>query len=1004
MFKLLRLIFLAALLSFNLSAQQYSFIHHSIEDGLAQSQVRAVYQDYRGFIWLATMGGVSRFDGAGFINFSTDNGLMDNQVNCIIEDHQRDLWFGCAGGISSFNGTSFQKFEFAQDADKYMVLGLVEIEPGVLLIATNGAGLLRFNMATKTYSKESALQSDGFIRSIVRNNDGDLIIGTRSGLYKSAGNDLGKMQTLLAGVSVSDVVADSAGTVYAATFGDGIFVIDKKGQTVVSEENGLLSNAVREMTIDSNGNLWAACKGGVNKIFGKEITLSLSAQNGLDYDNIKTIFIDRQQNVWLGTDGKGIYRFAGEDFVHFSGNKNISSDIIMAIEPVGGDSLWMGSYDVGACIFDGTNCKPYTQDNGLLNNTIWALKVDRLGNTWFGTNIGISMFDGQSFTNFLGPTEGSGFERVTAIHEDLDGKIWFGVVDGVALYQDGKFLVNELVNDFPGTRVRSIFQSKSGSLWFGAENGLISKTDQGYKLYEIPNGLKNSVVYNIEEDRDGKLWVGTKKGLFVMKNNALAEVPFSEGFGSNTINFIRFDKSRFLYIGTNNGLFILDTEVYNKENRVATKHFTDQEGLISLECNQNAAYLDKSGKLWFGTSEGVVRYENLRDPFAEIAYQPEVHINNVTLLLEKRMWADYADSVDVKTGLPVGLELDYTDNHLTFEFAGLYFANPSKVVYQYMLEGVDEEWLPETDRNFATYGSLSHGQYAFRVRAMIKGGKWSDKVAEFKFEIKPPFYLTWWFITIAVVLVLLAIAGIIYAILENEKRKRKTQQLEYTSKMLALEQQTLNSSMNRHFIFNALNSIQYYINRQDKTSANRYLSSFAKLIRKNLDSSQSNFTSLEDEIERMELYLSLENMRFPDKFEYKIIVDPEIDAHSVQIPAMLFQPYLENSIWHGILPMNKKGELKVEITRNLNDVLITITDNGIGIEAAKLSRETSGHQYLPQGMLITSNRINLFRKMTNQNFKIEGPREYISNGTIGGTVVEITFPVKTELENSSVLF
>lgn len=1000
----LRIFCLFLLLSVAVYGQQFSFIHHSIEDGLAQSQVRAIYQDYRGFIWFATMGGISRFDGTRFTNYSTEHGLLDNQVNCIYQDINNDLWFGCAGGISRFNGTSFEKFAFEPTTETYMVLDIIEKEPGHLLLATNGAGLYDFNISKGSFQKENALQSDGFIRRIIRDQNDNLLIGTRSGLYRANGADLTQLNPLLSGASVSDIATSALDEIWVSTFGDGIFQLKSDSNLQFTEETGLLSNSVREIVIDENGTVWAAFKGGVNKISEGKINLALSAQNGLKYDNIKTIHVDNEQNLWLGTDGKGVYRFSGEDFVFFSKKDNLNSDIIVAIEPGVNDKLWFGSYDNGACIFDGQNCENYTINDGLLNNTIWALKRDKNNQLWFGTNIGISKFDGKSFTNYLDAGNEIPFDRVTAVHEDKSGKLWFGVVNGLACYENGKFVDHEILSNFPGTRVRSIYETADGTLWFGAENGLIKKSGKSFEFYDVPNGLKNSVVYNVEEDQFKNLWVGTKRGLFLLKDDSLMAVPFGEGFGSNSINFLKANQDHFLYVGTNNGLYIIDTKAFNQKNKISLKHFTDQEGLISLECNQNASYLDDNGRFWFGTSEGVVRYENIRDPFAETNFQPVVHINNVKLLLESKNWEEYSDSVDVKTGLPVHLELDYINNHLTFEFSGLYYTNPSKVVYQYMLEGADQDWLPETSTNYATYASLSHGKYTFRVRAMIKGGVWSENQAAFSFEILPPFYLTWWFITLSVFISMLIIVSIVLAILNNEKQKRQNQKLEYTSRMLALEQQTLNSSMNRHFIFNALNSIQYYINRQDKTSANRYLSSFAKLIRKNLDSSQSNFTTLSDEVERMELYLSLENMRFPDKFEYEINVASNIDTHSVKIPAMLFQPYLENSIWHGILPMSKKGKLIVEISRNEQDIIIKITDNGIGIEAARESRESSSHQYLPQGMMITSNRINLFRKMTNQNFKIEGPKEYRNNGSVGGTEVEITFPLKTELENSSVLF
>jgi LytS/YehU family sensor histidine kinase len=158
--------------------------------------------------------------------------------------------------------------------------------------------------------------------------------------------------------------------------------------------------------------------------------------------------------------------------------------------------------------------------------------------------------------------------------------------------------------------------------------------------------------------------------------------------------------------------------------------------------------------------------------------------------------------------------------------------------------------------------------------------------------------------------------------------------------MLQLEQQALNAHMNRHFVFNALNSIQYYINRQDRLAANRYLTSFARLIRKNLDASQSDTTTLAEELERLEIYLLLEHMRFKDRFSYRVDIDPAVSTAGIQIPAMMLQPYVENSIWHGILPMGRSGTVRpsTSVPAATTAIQVVIEDDGIGIEHSRLKK------------------------------------------------------------------
>ncbi|NQX93018.1 MAG: histidine kinase, partial [Flavobacteriales bacterium] len=348
--------------------------------------------------------------------------------------------------------------------------------------------------------------------------------------------------------------------------------------------------------------------------------------------------------------------------------------------------------------------------------------------------------------------------------------------------------------------------------------------------------------------------------------------------------------------------------------------------------------------------------------------------------------------------LPANLSFPSQEKHFSFYFDGLALTYPDEVKYQFKMNGVDNKWQAITDVDFTTYGNLTHSDYSFEVRAIDAFGR-AGLTQKFDFTVLTPFWLKWWFIALEVLLVL-SIIGLIYRSRANALRnKLEKEKYEFKSKMLALEQQTLNSSMNRHFIFNALNSIQFYINTKDRLSANKYLSSFAKLIRKNLDSSQSNLTSLEEELERLELYLSLEKMRFKDRFEYSIDIADGIDPASINVPAMMLQPFLENSIWHGILPKEGDGIIDLKIKKiDEQRVAFHIMDNGIGIETSLKNKQDS-EDHISQGMEITSGRIELIKKMTHQNVELIGPRELKNgSGTVDGTEVQIIIPMNFHME------
>jgi LytS/YehU family sensor histidine kinase len=223
------------------------------------------------------------------------------------------------------------------------------------------------------------------------------------------------------------------------------------------------------------------------------------------------------------------------------------------------------------------------------------------------------------------------------------------------------------------------------------------------------------------------------------------------------------------------------------------------------------------------------------------------------------------------------------------------------------------------------------------------------------------------------------------------KNKNYQEQLESRNKLVQLEQQSLNASMNRHFIFNSLNAIQYFINSSDKLAANRFLNRFAKLIRKNLDASnqKKGLVTLQDELERLELYMELENMRFNNRFSYEVNVEEFIETEALHVPAMFLQPFVENSIIHGVLPLkNRVGEVKVLVTDHLDHIRIEIRDNGIGIDQSREVKKDVPGDHKSQGMLITKGRIELLQKFSAKSIVLIGPRQINEeDGSVKGTQV-----------------
>ncbi|MNQ77360.1 Sensor histidine kinase YpdA [compost metagenome] len=202
-----------------------------------------------------------------------------------------------------------------------------------------------------------------------------------------------------------------------------------------------------------------------------------------------------------------------------------------------------------------------------------------------------------------------------------------------------------------------------------------------------------------------------------------------------------------------------------------------------------------------------------------------------------------------------------------------------------------------------------------------------------------------------------------------------------------LEQQALQAMMNPHFVFNVMNSIQHYINTQNTASANKVLTGFARLIRKNLEICTKSYISLEEELEYLNLYLKLEKNRFGDKLEYIFTIDENIDQEETFIPSMLLQPYVENAIWHGIMPKETGGQIQINI--KLQDAFylnIEIIDDGVGIDnSLKNKKET----HISKGMQLTKERLHLLGQIGAKPIHLS-----VRQNTTNGTTVSISIPLK----------
>lgn len=987
----------------SIQAQQYGFLNYTTDNGLAQSQVTGMCQDNNGYLWFSTYGGISRFDGIEFENYGTNDGLLNNQVHTLYKGRDGKIWFGGMGGFSQLYNGKIKSFALKNDLSQSIIISICEDKENTAWLLFDNTALMRIkNGKQKSYIIPDSTVTES--RNCVVDNDGKILVSTNKGIYAfDPKTELFSYDKRFGEFNFSFITISNKQ--YAvSTFGDGVFIYnDKKQSRHLDASNGLSDDAVRHLFYDEESNLWISTISGVSVLENGKIT-RFNVQNGLSNNNIRFTAQDNEGNIWFGTDGKGVIKFTGRKILNFTAVDGLSGDLIMSILQEPNGTFWFGTYNDGITKLENGKYTHYNDADGISNNIIWSLARTPDGKIWMGTSIGLTMYDGKKFSTYY-TEDGLLSNKITSLFCDEKGILWIGTKNGLNTFDGRNFKSYNKEFGISGSNIRCIVKDEKGFLWLAGSAGLLRFDGKKSKLFRFNETIEDNTVYSIKFDKYQNLWLGTQKGLFLFKDEKFIELGKREDAFTGNVNFL-IDDDDFIWVGTNNGIFELNLEKFYSDDTVIVRSFDKNEGLKGRETNMNAAYKDAYNNLWFGTDGGLVRIGKDRNQ-SKTKRNPFIHITDVKIFFETPNWNKLSGDSINDFGFPSSARVKYNLNHFTFYFTGISLTQPQKLRYRFMLEGFDQDYLPLTETRYVTYSNLAPGDYTFKVIAQNANGLWSDQPSMFKFTVVAPFWKTWWFYSLCAFVFVASIIALWRFRLGQLKRKSQTMQLYYKSKLLALEQQSLNASMNRHFIFNSLNSIQYYINKQDKLEANRYLTNFAKLIRKNLDSSiSSDLISLNEELERITLYLSLENMRFKDRFTYEIIIDPRIQPEKVMIPPMLFQPYIENSIWHGILPKEEMGHIKVNIYPNEKDadlVIIEITDDGIGLSNSLKNKVDTGSTHVSRGIEITSGRLGLLKKMTNQNLEIIGPEDITdASGKITGTSVRLIISVKIQpnTENS----
>jgi len=978
-----------------IQGQVYNFTTHTPSDGLIQSQVRAILQDHQRFLWLGTHGGISKYDGKQFFSITPEDGLISEFVTCLYQDQNKDVWIGTEQGISRFDGKTFINYTQSSGLSDDYINTIYEDDAGRIWLGTRtGISVMYGGEWRSDYLNWEGFDVMPAVNALVEGKDGELFVGTSSGLYIVKGDHL--RPVLFDGefkkVNILSMYMTAEEEMWIGT-DQGLWRWDQRKLEVFNRESGHLPhNTVFCLEKDIDGQLWIGTGNGVTR-YDNESFVTMTGETNTRRYIIRSIASDIEGNIWLGTDGGGLQKVIQGVFRSLDMSDGMKSDIAKSFIEDEKGRIWISTYDQGIDVYeDGFFTTHFGQEDGLGGNDISYSIKDRMGNFWFATySEGVTKYDGNRF-EILNMGSGLLSNQVFCLAEIQDKEIWMGTDQGICVWKKGRVVRMYRKEDgLPDNTVYHINRDRLGNIWIATSKGVCRLRKDEIVSY-ADGGIPHEVFSSLE-DKWGRIWFATSNGLFFYDQGEFILVPISGAPGAHNVVSLVTEADSMLWIGTENGAYRLNLANFRPDRRFQYEHYTQKDGLPSMECNANAAFYDSQGNIWIGTVEGAIIHPE--GAFRDIEdIPPIVHVTTVRLGLEETDWSKLGYTIQRFSSTPEDLELSHSNNRLAFDYIGISLKSPRQIEYKFKLDGLDKDWSPSTRQTSASYSNLASGTYTFMVVAKSESEKWEyNAPASYTFTIKPAYYETLWFWCI-VSLGLGLLGWFVYRYWASERRRNEEEErIKNQAEKLQLEHQALYAMMNPHFTFNALQSIQYFIHRQDRIAANKFLSSFAKLIRKNLESTKSEFISLQEEVDRLRLYLSLEQMRFPEKFTYEVKVDPNLDSQAVLIPPMILQPFVENSIKHGIMSLDEDGCILINIYKqNETYMSVEVIDNGIGVEASQRRRANRPSGHVSKGMQITKDRLALFSRMTGKSHQLT-ISEIGDNGAIEGTRVTIVLPI-----------
>lgn len=976
------ILFLAAF-TIDSSYAQVNSVHYTPVDGLVQTQCETVFQDSKGYIWIGTKSGLSRFNGYEFENFDSTQSLIGKRILHISEASPGQISAFYPAGFFKIQDRHVKQFKFPSD---YYFRSYTNIEDRIFILCEKNRPLKKFilfSIINDTLSQidiPRQLQNSLLLRTCSNSKLNRLFLCQYTAdslhIFKYQTNTgFSKQQSYKRHKDSGYFFDESRKQFFSPIFpNQKLMMITPEGVLWKWNRN---EPQKTEFKIIHDRIFWADDSMIIyiraDSIFNKRLLKPEELITVLP--SVNRVISDTEGNFWLA-DESGLHRIT--PFYNYSREAGIFPVVwsinefpegiirmfsLSLSKPVV-DKLKVFDYKKdGICEFENKYQNDFSEIEKTLNGRInfyMGSKVLSDNKLYIMSSRGVFRIDKKGVTM---PAEDPMSESFFIYEDSLKQKVLIGRKD--ALYQydfkEKQLSLEKIFSDFSPSRYRIALCAERGNdqaLYIGTGRGL-ARYDYDTLMFMHKNSMPFSGIRSIVRDKKGMLWLGSENGLWHYDYRAFTRIVHPEL--NRQVTALLTAESGSLLVGSRRGIALIDIDSYYQKTEPTITFYDQSAGYFGGEVGQNGFFQDSKGNVWIAGKDAVVRFD-----FKKLMHNmqpPKVYIETVKA----------SKNGTQTTSITPNTLLMSDFNSLEFKFSGISHGAPGRLRYKYMLENYEKAPSPPTKIRTIRYNHLPAGKYTFKLWAANESNIWTKEPARFTFTVKKSFFerlevkLSLYFL---LAVGLMAISLSLYRIYRKRKENRK--------QFMDLQMLSATGQLYPHFLFNAVTGISNAIYRQKAAEAYKYTTKLVKLVRLVHENRKTPTITLSEELEFINAYLEIQKYRFGKRFDYKVCVPSHIDLN-IQIPQMLLQTFVENAVKHGLEPLHEGGFLELNMEVSKSELIIRIADNGVGRKVSiKNPVNSSG-----RGIRILQQMIDLYNKRypSQISFKISDRHKKGLSGT-----------------------